>query len=126
MIYQNNMLLLLWNAARKRQRKSLSNRIMAYCEAHGLLSRQNLRRAVLQVQWNYNALDANECIHLFRFAKADLVLLKQCLLLPDAIRLDNRCQLDGMLAFCITLRRLAYPARWVDLEYTFHLPVSTM
>ena len=83
------MLLLLWNAARKRQRKSLSNRIMAYCEAHGLLSRQNLRRAVLQVQWNYNVLDANECINLFRFAKADLVLLKQCLLLPDAIRLDN-------------------------------------
>ena len=78
------------------------------------------------MQWSFNALDNTECINLFRFAKVDLVLLKRCLRLPELIRLENRCQMDGMLAFCITLRRLVYPARWVDLEYTFHLPVSTL
>ncbi|KAH6935883.1 hypothetical protein HPB50_011325 [Hyalomma asiaticum] len=55
----------------------------------------------------------------FQFEKNDIRRLKSTLLLPDAIYTAQRKSLSGKEALCITLCRLAYPNRLIELERLF-------
>ncbi|KAH6923083.1 hypothetical protein HPB50_016722 [Hyalomma asiaticum] len=55
----------------------------------------------------------------FRFEKNDIRRLKSALLLPDTVYTAQRVSLSGEEALCITLRRLAYPNRLIELERLF-------
>ena len=74
--------------------------------------------------WEYNAFALNnwsddECWTDFRFRKADLPRLKDCLLGDERVITENRLNVDGMEALCLTLRRLAFPCRFSDLVPLF-------
>ncbi|XP_077489472.1 uncharacterized protein LOC144100378 [Amblyomma americanum] len=62
----------------------------------------------------------------FRFAKEDFGELCSALRIPDAITTAQNVSIPGREALCITLRRLAYPNRWCDLEAMFGRHSSVM
>lgn len=58
-------------------------------------------------------LDDNFCFTHFRFYKSDIRKLRILFNIPDEIVLETRIKVPGEEAFCILLRRLAYPNRFV-------------
>jgi hypothetical protein len=77
-------------------------------------------------RFNLEEFDAEKCKVFFRFVKEDLYELAGQLRLPDEFVLSNRIRVDRMVALCMTLRRLSYPTRLVDLEHFFGWPKSTI
>lgn len=67
-----------------------------------------------------------QCKAFFRFYKQDLISLANSLRIPDEITLSNRIRINGIDALCITLRRLSYPNRLVDLEKFCGWPKTTL
>ncbi|KAM7304107.1 uncharacterized protein ISCGN_014007 [Ixodes scapularis] len=63
---------------------------------------------------------------LFRFHKEDIGELLSFLRIPDKVTSAQGVVVAGEEALCITLRRLAYPNRWVDLEMLFGRSSSTL
>ena len=70
--------------------------------------------------WSYERFDLdlmtdNECKTEFSCYKNDIYKLSEILNLPDRIVCYNGMNVDRTEAFCIFLKRFAYPCRYVDL-----------
>ena len=66
------------------------------------------------------------CKKFFRFHKEDLYTLADHLRIPDEYQLSNRIKIDKMDALCMTLKRLSYPNRLMELERFFGWPKTTI
>lgn len=74
--------------------------------------------------FNLDELNDSYCFTHFRFYKADIRRLRVLLNIPDHIVLKTGARLTGEEAFCILLRRLAYPNRFVmDRAPLMHDPL---
>ena len=76
---------------------------------------------------NYDHFDLDkmtddECETEFRFYKNDIYNLTDVLTLPDRIICYNGVNVDIVEAFCIFLKRFAYPCRYVDMIPRFGRP----
>lgn len=60
-----------------------------------------------------------ECWTGFRFGKLDIAYVANVLRLPDKFRCSSRTSAEKEEAFCMLLRRFAYPCRYVDLMPQF-------
>ena len=81
--------------------------------------------------WNYTRFDLNEwtndeCLADFMFHKADVYRLFHALHIPAQITTYNRSLYDGLEAFCVFLKRCAYPCRYSDLVPRFRRPVPEL
>ena len=81
--------------------------------------------------WKYSNFDLDEwtndeCLSDFRFNKADVFRLATALDIPDTITTYNRSTFDGIEAFCVFLKRFAYPCRYSDLVPRFGRPVPEL
>ena len=70
--------------------------------------------------WRYTSFDLDvlnedECYANFQFKKNDIYLLKELLGIPQNVICYNRSKVDGLEAFCIFLKRYAYPIRFGDM-----------
>ena len=72
------------------------------------------------------ALTDREVRHLFRFQREDLLRLRTALRIPDQVITAQRDRVSGNEAFCILLRRLAYPCRWLELRRLFGRTTGTL
>lgn len=68
---------------------------------------------------NVDRLDDEMFRSMFRFRKEHIGELQRALLMPETITSAQGVQMDGEEALYVTLRRLAYPNRWIDLEGVF-------
>ncbi|CAN8015203.1 unnamed protein product [Ixodes persulcatus] len=68
---------------------------------------------------NVERLDDEMFRSMFRFRKEHIGELQRALLMPETITSAQGVKMDGEEALFVTLRRLAYPNRWVDLEGVF-------
>lgn len=62
----------------------------------------------------------------FRFVKGDFDDLARGLLMPEFVTSSQDVVVPGRETLCLTLRRLAYPNRWCDLEPIFGRHASVM
>ena len=74
--------------------------------------------------WNYTRFDVNEqtndeCLADFRFHKVDVYRLFNALHIPVQMTTYNRSLYNGLKAFCVFLKRYAYPCRYSDLVPRF-------
>ena len=81
--------------------------------------------------WSYERFDLDsltddECKAEFRFLKNDIYELLEVLRLPEEISTYNRIKIDGIEAFCIYLKRFAYPCRYGDMIPRFSRPVPQL
>ena len=76
------------------------------------------QRRIRVTSFKLNAFSSQECLSLFRFRPADLGRLVD-LLQIDVLFPRTRFSVGSIECFAIVLRRLASPARWVDLEELF-------
>ena len=76
--------------------------------------------------FNLESLSDSECKTEFRFYKADVYRLAEVLHIPDEIRCYNRLRVDGIEAFCVFLKRFAYPIRYADMIPRFGRPVPQL
>ena len=60
----------------------------------------------------------------FRFSVEQILQLVDLLNFPVTVRLNNGILMPGLECFCILLRRMAYPCRFVDLEEFFEREAS--
>lgn len=67
-----------------------------------------------------------ECKQLFRFHRAQLILLVNTLNLPEFFKTNTRVKVSATEGLCILLRRLAYPNRLSDLRRLFGRSVSAL
>lgn len=77
------------------------------------------RRAVAIA--NYSS---SHCWTMFRFRRPDLVQLLDILRFPATVQLPNKCVSTNEEVLLITLRRLSYPGRLLDLEQEFGIDYS--
>ncbi|KAH6945114.1 hypothetical protein HPB50_007259 [Hyalomma asiaticum] len=75
---------------------------------------------------NINAVDPDAFKLLFRFHKEDLDTLYRSLGMPEYVTSAQGVRVAGRQAMCLTLRRLAYPNRWCELEPVFGMHTSVM
>lgn len=70
-------------------------------------------------RFDLNNFSDEECKSYFRFLKADIIELADCLGLPDTAWCDQGSKYTKIEGMCILLRRLSYPSRLVDLVPMF-------
>ncbi|KAL3192826.1 hypothetical protein MRX96_058684 [Rhipicephalus microplus] len=75
---------------------------------------------------NTSAVDPEAFRLLFRFQKDDFDSLCCSLGVPEVVTSAQGVRVAGAQAMCMTLRRLAYPNRWFDLEPMFGEHFSVM
>jgi hypothetical protein len=78
------------------------------------------------LRWNLNDLTDAECNKYFRFSHRNIQMLVTKLEFPDVLITPNRDRIMSVEAFCLLLRRLSYPNRWVDLKDNFGRHPSSM
>ncbi|XP_049267220.1 uncharacterized protein LOC125756455 [Rhipicephalus sanguineus] len=93
-------------------RRKSERELFRYRSRHGLLDIERIDVELFKLQ--------------FRFEKEDLGELASALLLPQAVVSAQNVTVSGQAALCLTLRRVAYPSRWCDLEKIFGLHASVM
>ena len=81
--------------------------------------------------WKYNGFDLDsmtdaECQTEFRFYRSDIYRLVDVLDIPGEITCYNRSVFDGIEAFCVFLKRFAYPCRYADMMPRFGRPVPEL
>ncbi|XP_072140392.1 uncharacterized protein [Dermacentor andersoni] len=76
--------------------------------------------------FNMEELQEDDFRRMFRFHKEHLKDLSTSLLIPDTVTSTQGVCVSGEEALLITLRRLAYPNRWRDLEPLFGRHYSTL
>ena len=76
--------------------------------------------------FEFDSVADSECKTEFRFYRADIYRLAEVLHIPDEITCYNRLVVDGIEAFCIFLKRFAYPCRYADLIPRFAKPVPQL
>ena len=70
--------------------------------------------------WKYNdSMTDAECQTEFRFYQSDVYRLVNVLDIPDEITCYNRSVFNGIEAFCVFLKRFAYPCRYADMMPRF-------
>jgi hypothetical protein len=79
----------------------------------------------------FQRLSDSDCEANYRFAKHELSQLYDSLGFPAEVRLGGTANWNGMLFYksellLVTLRRLAYPNRWIDLQTMFGLSPAQM
>src|SRR5579862_6348411 len=67
-----------------------------------------------------------QTLNYFRFTKSQILVLAAKLLIPAVVIAPNRSRVEGVEAFCILLRRFAYPCRWVDVQLLFKRQISEL
>ena len=77
-------------------------------------------------RFSLDSLDEAECLAMFRFRKQDIPLLAQVLGVPEKIACPQRSVCSGMEAFCMVLKRVAYPCRYSDMIQCFGRPVPEL
>lgn len=75
-------------------------------------------RRVTAPQFNVNSFCSSEALALFRFLPSDIGRLADLLHVEDAVAM-TKYAVTPVECLCIVVRRLASPARWVDLEELF-------
>ncbi|CAN7987954.1 unnamed protein product [Ixodes pacificus] len=95
-----------------KMRCSRESELLRYRSRHGLLDIGNVEATLFKQQ--------------FRFEKLDFDELSSALLIPQTITTAQGVRITGKEALCSTLRRLAYPNRWCDLEQIFGRHSSVM
>ncbi|KAH7940669.1 hypothetical protein HPB49_003534 [Dermacentor silvarum] len=93
-------------------RRNRESELLLYRSRNGLLDTTRIEAGLFRQQ--------------FRFEKVDFDELLSALLLPESVRSAQNVNVSGREALCITLRRLAYPNRWCDLEPIFGRHSSVM
>ena len=83
------------------------------CEIPLLLAQEKKDSACFRL--GIDAIPAEQCKTMFRFEKNDLRRLQTALNFPEENLVPNGTKTSGFEAFCIMLRRLAYPNRLIDL-----------
>ena len=63
-----------------------------------------------------------ECKSEFRFYRNDIYRLAEVLHIPEETTCYNRSKFNGIEAFCVFLKRFAYPCRYSDLIPRFARP----
>ena len=81
--------------------------------------------------WSYESFDLDswsedECKSELRFLPGDIKTLVNILQLPDVFKCNNGVVCDSVEAFCIFLKRFAYPCRYQDIMYRFARPVPQL
>ena len=81
--------------------------------------------------WSYENFDLDswsedECKSELRFLPGDIKTLVNILQLPDVFKCNNGVVCDSIEAFCIFLKRFAYPCRYQDIMYRFARPVPQL
>ena len=81
--------------------------------------------------WKYNGFDLDsmtdaECQTEFRFYRSDIYRLVDVLDIPGEITCYNRSVFNGIEAFCVFLKRFAYPCRYADMMPRFGRPVPEL
>ena len=64
-------------------------------------------------------MEDDECVSGFRFKKNDVYALFDALGIPDELICKDGFKVDGIEAFCVFLKRYAYPCRYVDMVSRF-------
>ncbi|KAK7106300.1 uncharacterized protein [Littorina saxatilis] len=78
------------------------------------------RRGILAENFDLSKYTDYQCQRYFRFHTAqDVEQLRGLLRMPDMMRTETGTVAPGLEVLCITLRRLAYPCRYVDLGTMF-------
>ena len=62
----------------------------------------------------------------YRFTKQQILNIRAALAIPVNIKLENGCRVDGNLALCILLDKLAYPVRNSRLEESYGIHRSNI
>ncbi|XP_065311757.1 uncharacterized protein [Dermacentor albipictus] len=93
-------------------RHERTSELLCYRSQRGLLDIDNIEPSLFRQQ--------------FRFQKEDFNNLFSALKLPETVKSAQNVTVPGREALCITLRRLAYPNRWCDLETIFGRHSSVM
>lgn len=83
------------------------------------------QRAVRQIHFNLNIFSTELSLRLFRFRPSELGRVSTIVSFSGVTK-RRRYRCDPITATCIMLRRLAFPCRWIDLEYTFGMSVQMM
>ncbi|KAK8762253.1 hypothetical protein V5799_026480, partial [Amblyomma americanum] len=86
--------------------------LLRYRSRHGLLDINNIEKSLFKYQ--------------FRFEKDDITELLCALMVPNTVTSAQNVKVPGREALCLTIRRLAYPNRWCDLERIFGRHTSVM
>jgi hypothetical protein len=79
-----------------------------------------------ELRLDLNSISEHECISYFRFSRQHIHLLVSKLEFPDVIIMHQRDRVMAVEAFCLLLRRLAYPNRWFDLKDNFGCHASSL
>ena len=87
----------------------------------GLLLNGRRRISSSAFNVNFNCLTDGDALPHSRFCKRDIIRMISAVawLLQKIITKGNRFSVTPLLATCFTLRRLASPARWKDLDILF-------
>ena len=80
-----------------------------------LLLAERRKIASRQYQFNLNGYSDEEARVMFRFSKAELSTLLSNFAMPSSLKTTEGCRVSATEALCITLRRLAFPIRYVDM-----------
>jgi len=83
------------------------------------------RRRIRASSFNFNVISSKQSLSLFRFLPAHVGQLV-ALLEIDVSFSRTRLRVDPPECFCIVLRRLASPCRWVDLEEVIRVSGSVL
>ena len=62
----------------------------------------------------------------FRFDEQCIRDMQEVLGIPTFIKLPNRSVVPGLEVLCLTLRRMAYPSRWLDIQLLFRRYIGTL
>ena len=88
----------------------------------------NMKKSILALPyWNYpkfdlDSLENEECVSGFWFEKKDVYILGETLETPESIICYNETKVDGIESLCISLKRFAYPCRYLDMISRFGRP----
>ncbi|XP_077492280.1 uncharacterized protein LOC144103438 [Amblyomma americanum] len=90
-----------------------------------------MRQEYFRYRSRHGLFDINKCDptafkQMCRFEKSDFGELCNALLVPQTLTTAQGVIVPGQEALCLTLRRLAYPNRWCDLEEIFGRHSSVM
>ena len=62
----------------------------------------------------------------FRFIGEDINLLRVSLGIPEQVYIPKVGNVPGLEIVCLALRRMAYPARWVDIQLMFRRDLGSL
>ncbi len=74
----------------------------------------------------FDSIPVSEFFHRYRFTKIEVLEIKEHLQIPNEIRLENSGCIDGRIAFCILLDKLAHPTTNTKLEYYYRVDKTTI